>query len=77
MGFLVISESINQKSKEMVLVVKEGMWNYIFAPNNIQISNPLKMKNHERSLLVKMGADHPSFLLAIYRQNEKLNLEKK
>jgi hypothetical protein len=34
------------------------------------------MKNHERSLLAKMGADHPSFLLAIYRQNEKLNLEK-
>jgi hypothetical protein len=33
------------------------------------------MKNHERSLLAKMGADHPSFLLAIYRQNEKFNLK--
>jgi hypothetical protein len=61
MGFLVISESISQNSKEMVLVFKEGMWIYIFAPNNIQISNPLKMKDHERSLLAKMGADHPSF----------------
>jgi hypothetical protein len=29
MGFLVISEPISQISKEMVLVFKEGTWNYL------------------------------------------------